>query len=133
MRLQPCLLSLILAINGCASFHSTKMEKWRASVANGDKPGIGIEIARTDNKIAGSMFILDPNKPNNFSAGLKMPILILKFSDEEIQFEVKGYEISVDKFVLDFDEPLSNKTVHAVLKQTNTTSSPQNFEFHRVQ
>jgi hypothetical protein len=124
-------LCLIFAF-GWASLNSKSGGTWRASVGNGDKPGIGIELSRTGNEIRGFIYLLDPNKAHDFTAGSRFPMEIHQTKEREIWFAVNWFPDRHEELVLRLNTPLSSNSVHAVLQSADGKDDPRDFEFIRI-
>lgn len=120
---------LCLLTTGCAQ---VRTETWRASVDNGDKPGIGIELARRTGTLTGRMFLLDPNRPKDFAAGLARPMQIHRFTATEIRFAVEWKPGVHDEMVLRLSSPLQGETAHGVLESAGRPGTPRDYEFFRM-
>jgi hypothetical protein len=116
--IAPC---LCLAGLGCsqhvAQIHEPGVTVWRASVANGDKPGNGIELVERAGEIRGAFFLLDPNRPHDFSAGCVFPTEVTRLTESEFRFVVRLNETVTDEFVIRLDEPLKCERVSATLRE----------------
>lgn len=66
----------------------TTTEIWRASTANGDKPGIGIELQREAGKTACVLYLLDPDHPHDFEWGHERPVTLTKTTPDKLEFTV---------------------------------------------
>ena len=126
------IFALCLLTAGCSSVPSTTTGTWRASVDNGDKPGIGIELTRHAETITGRMFLLDPNRPKDFAAGSARPMRIQYFTDTEIRFAVDWRSDVHDEMILWLSSPLQGQTVHGVLESVDRAGTPRDYEFVRT-
>lgn len=122
---------LCLFMVGCSSTGGTS-HVWRASEDNGDKPGIGIEIERTGEKIRGAMYLLDPKKPHDFGAGSPRRMEIHQANDREIRFAVQWLATRRDEMVLRFASPLSGRSVRGTLESAEGDDPPRAYQFARV-
>jgi hypothetical protein len=122
----------LVFIFGCEALNTKSVGTWRASVDNGDKPGIGIELNRTTNGIAGFIYLLDPNKPRDFAAGMRLPMQIHQITEQEIHFDVDWSPNVHDKMVLRLAKPLGGNSVNAVLQSTDGQDEPRDYEFIRI-
>lgn len=105
---------------------------WRASVDNGDKPGIGIELTRDKATLTGRMFLLDPERPKDFTAGSERPMQIHRFNDTEIYFAVDWEEDIHNEMILRLSSPLQLQNIRGVLQSTDKSGTPREYEFIRV-
>ena len=122
-----------LLYTGCSPKPPNAAATWRASAENGDKPGIGIELIREANGISGWLYILDPNKPHDFSAGSRHRMEIQKATDREIRFAVQLLPTRRDEMVLLLSLPLAGKAVFAVLRTQDGTGEPRTYEFVKTE
>jgi hypothetical protein len=90
---------------------------WRASEEHGDKPGIGFDITRAGDKITGFGYIIDPNKPGDFSAehSVKIPLEISRADDKVIDFTVQWNDSLKDQMILEPISPIGGKSFVGVL------------------
>jgi hypothetical protein len=123
------IFALALLLAGCSSVQHTATGTWRASEDNGDKPGIGIELTRHTETITGRMFLLDPNRPNDFAAGSPRPMRIQHFTDTEIRFAVDWHPDVHDEMILRLSSPLQGYRVHGVLESADHSGTPIDFDF----
>lgn len=98
-------------------------------MTNGDKPGIGIELSRTPHRVSGFMFILEPSKPHDFDAGLRLRMEIHSSTKQEIRFAVRGMP---DEMVLRLFSPLAGSSFHGELQSADGKDSPTEYEFMRI-
>lgn len=105
---------------------------WRASVDNGDKPGIGIELSRRTETITGRMFLLEPDRPRDFAAGSPRLMQIHRTTETEIRFAVDWLPDVHDEMVLRLSSPLQGKRVHGVLESVDRSGAPRDYEFIRT-
>lgn len=99
---------------------------------NGDKPGIGIELVRHAGRLTGSIFLLDPNRPNDFASGSARPMRIHRYTDTEIRFAVDWRSDLQDELILRLSSPLQGQRVRGVLESVNRAGRPRDYEFVRV-
>lgn len=99
---------------------------------NGDKPGIGIELTRAGDSITGTMYILDPNKPGDFSAGSRHSMKMQKASERELHFSVEWKADVRDDMVLLLNAPLKEKELIGTLQDANKIGTPREYKFVRV-
>ena len=105
---------------------------WRASNDNGDKPGNGIELTLHDSNILGRFFLLEPEKPHNFDAGIAFPIRILERRPHELVCEVRFSPTQLDKFVLKLPESFPQGKFDATMVDAEPGDTPIKFTFKRV-
>ncbi|HEV8059686.1 MAG TPA: hypothetical protein VGP68_07425 [Gemmataceae bacterium] len=105
---------------------------WQASFENGDKPGIGIELIRTKDGLSGWLFLLDPNKPHDFSTGSRRRMEIQKASDREIRFAVQWLPTQRDEMLLLLSSPLAGRSVSAELRSQDGQDEARTYEFIRI-
>jgi hypothetical protein len=122
----------LFLIFSCASLNTKSSGTWRASVANGDKPGIGIELSLAGSEVSGFMYLLDPNKPHDFKAGSRRPMDIHQAKEREIWFAVNWFPDLHDEMVLRLTAPLSGNSVHAILQSADGKDDPRDYEFIRI-
>ena len=119
---------LILVTAGC-SLGSRKATMWRASVDNGDKPGMGIELTRQAGALSGRMLLLDPNRPRDFGAGRSFPMQIRQSTETEIRFAVDWSPTSHKELILKLNSPLGSSGVRGTLSDADGTGRSEEYEF----
>lgn len=129
VHFKLAIVALCLLAASCAQIRT---DTWRASVDNGDKPGIGIELTRRGEALTGRMFLLDPNRPKNFSAGSARPMEIHRFTDKEVRFTVEWKPEIHDEMILRLSSPLQGERVHGVLESADRSDTPRDYEFVRT-
>lgn len=129
MKLFITLACVCLA--SCAPSGSTP-ETWRASEDHGDKPGIGIELVKLGADVSGAVFILDPNKPHDFTAGRRCPMQFQRQEPQDLYFTVKILPKRIDKMHLHLAAPLAGEQIKAILQMEDGSGSPVNYEFRRI-
>jgi len=73
---------------------------WRASTDNGDKPGNGIEITKSGSGLLGKFFLLDPDKPHDFTAGTALELRMVPRNDRVFECSVILDNAFTDRFLL---------------------------------
>jgi len=126
------IFALCLLTTGCSSGLFKTTETWRASVDNGDKPGIGIELTRRKEELIGRMFLLEPDRPQDFAAGSSRPMQIHRATDTEIHFALDWQPNVRDEMILRLSSPLQGKRVHGVLDSVDRLGTPRDYEFVRT-
>jgi len=119
---------LILVTAGCSSA-SREAAMWRASVDNGDKPGIGIELTRHAGALSGRMLLLDPNRPHDFGAGRPFPMQIRQSTETEIRFAVAWPPTLHEELILKLNSPLGSSGVRGTLSDADGTGRSEEYEF----
>lgn len=134
IRFQVLLLCFVLF--GC--FHVGQQTKvrnpsgvWQASENHGDKPGLGIELVEHSGKIDVKFFLLDPNKPRNFTAGRELPTEVLVQSTLELHVAVHVDENRTDQFILNLESALNQERVNAKLRNVEPNTVPVDLMFVR--
>jgi hypothetical protein len=122
---------LCLYLTSCSSDKIAATGTWRASVDHGDKPGIGIELTRGASTVTSRMFLLEPNRPHDFSAGSPRLMRILEASEKVIRFDVEWKPGVRSEMVLKLSEPLQGRRVRGTLEETNGSGAPEEFLFLR--
>ena len=122
-----------LAFASCSSPQAPRTETWRWSNEEGDKPGSGFELSRTGSKLAVAMFVLDPNKPHDFSAGWRANTKLQRVEPLDIYFTVDVPPEKAFNVHLHLNSPLQGDTVKAVMGDTESSSLSPEFKLHRVQ
>ncbi len=117
---------------GCGPPSGADRGRWRAYVENGDKPGIGIEIVRGGGSTTGSMFILDPNKPDDFSAGLPRRMQDVSATGLEMRYRVDWGADNRKNYVLMLESPLQDEPVLGVLQAADGAGAPRTYQFKRI-
>lgn len=129
MKLFIALTCVFLA--SCAPSGLTP-ETWRASEDNGCKPGIGMELVKRDAGVSGAVFILDPNKPHDFTAGRRCPMQFQRQEPQDLYFTVEILPERTDKMHLHLASPLAGELIKAILQMEDGSGSPVNYEFRRT-
>src|SRR5690349_14978624 len=132
MHFKLTIFALCLLTAGCSSIHSTTTATWRASVDNGDKPGVGIELTRRTETLAGRMFLLQPDRPHDFASGSPRTMQIHRATDTEIRFGVNWLGDIPDEMILRLSSPLQGQRVHGVLESADGSGAPREYEFVRT-
>lgn len=89
---------------------------WRASVDNGDKPGIGIVLVQRGDEVTGTFYLLDPEKPDDFEAGRGRPMEAIRWKGREIQFAVDLGGGQRVREILRLVDPLVGGSARATLR-----------------
>ncbi len=132
MQMKPIRLVCCLALASCSP-KEPKDVTWHASIDNGCKSGIGIELIQTDSSLSGAVFILDPDKPHDFASGRRCDMEIRRSEAQDICFTVHFLPQRSEDLHLHLKSPLMGDRVQAVLRDTTGSDAPTEFEFHRVQ
>jgi len=132
MRSKITIFVIALALTGCSSVEPATRGTWRASIANGDKVGIGIELTRTSHGVRGFMYLLDPNKPHDFAAGSRRRMEIHEFTDREIRFAVQWLPTLRAEKVLRLAAPLIGSSVRGEMQSADGQDEAQVYEFTRT-
>jgi hypothetical protein len=125
-------VGVCLALIGCSSLSTASRGTWRASDANGDKPGIGIELTRTSHGVSGFMYLLDPNKPGGFGAGSRRRMVIHEATEQELRFSVQWSPSQTDEMVLRLATPLRGSSVRGKLQSADGRDTATVYEFART-
>jgi hypothetical protein len=112
----------------------TASQVWRASMEDGDKPGIGFELQKKAGKITGVAYLLDPNFPHDFSHGMKCLMTIISQSPKEVRFLVPWSEKIKETLSFQFKEPEWPDSFEATVTQISSTEqfASQNYLFTAV-
>lgn len=78
------------------------------------------------------MYLLEPSKPHDFTAGSRRPMEIHQAKEQEIRFAVNWFPNLRDEMVLRLAAPLSGNSVHAVLQSADGQREPRDYEFVRT-
>lgn len=105
---------------------------WRASHPNADSPALAIELVRNGKKYNGAMFLLDPNRPTDFTTGKSYPMTVQSADDHEIHYTVEFLPHEPDELVLKLSKPVDGVSFHAVMETVDGRGSPVEFDFERV-
>lgn len=105
---------------------------WRASHPRGDDPAIGIELKRDGSKYSGTMFLLNPNAPQDFSYGPQFTMTIHSVDAQEIRYSVEFLPHEPDELVLRLNKPVDGPSFHAVMSSVDGRGEPLDFNFERV-
>ena len=122
----------LLLVVGCSPVSPSSSGTWRASVDNGDKPGIGIDLTRAANGISGFIFLLNPNKPHNFAAGSRRLMEIHRSTETEIYFAVQWLPTQREEMVLRLAAPLTEDSVRGELQSVGGKDTPRIYNFTRA-
>jgi len=82
-------------------------EVWRGSFRNGDKPGTGVEFVRIRGKFEGTLYIIDPNSPDDFSRARKVPMVLIAQEPGTLVFRVALGDRE-DQIRFEFPAPLTS-------------------------
>jgi hypothetical protein len=104
---------------------------WQTSTDNGDKPGIGIRLIGYEGQISGTFFLLDPDKPHDFSKGRAFPTQVVHTTQFDFRFLVRLNETQKDEFVITLEGPLKGRRVKATLRDLDGKGSPIALTFVR--
>ncbi|HVU38207.1 MAG TPA: hypothetical protein VHC95_07730 [Opitutales bacterium] len=129
MRRLILLIICGLALAGCWRGPSGT---WRASHPRGDDPALAMELTRDGSKFSGTMHLLNPNAPTDFSYGPVFPMKIESANNQEIHYSVEFLPHQPDELVLRFDQPPEGVKFHAVMTLANGAGDPIDFDFERV-
>jgi hypothetical protein len=95
--------------------------KWRASVTNGDKPGIGFLLNHTKRGLGGEFYILEPEAKGDFSKGVKYELLDMQQAGTTLKFNVKlqnGDKVETRAMQIELKEQLHDQDeVEATLSE----------------
>ena len=132
MRSKLTFAWLSVALAGCSSVGFGTTGTWRASVDNGDKPGIGIELTRNRGSITGRMFLLSPDRPHDFAAGSPHTMQIRYASETEIRFAVDWLPDFHEELILRLSAPLQGRRVRGTLESDEQTDAATEYMFVRI-
>ncbi len=128
---------------GCSGEKSVRTDRkdegatvWRASRANGDKPGVGYELIRTpkgdESHFKGTFYMLDPNKPHDFISGQSVELNIFQANDYEVHFQIPIPALQNEKYVFYLEGDWNSDEVYAIEQTSNTNARPLLFKFKRM-
>ncbi len=135
MRFRFLRLLFCLGLCGCSQDHRIAAETgtWRASNDHGDKPGNGIELrVGKTGEFQGRFFLLRPEKPNDFLAGVSLPMAISQHSANEVLFSVDFGNGQIDHMRLSFPHRITGNTCEGVLQDQGGGDAPIRFVFHKL-
>ena len=78
------------------------------------------------------MYVLDPNKPHDFGAGIRRPMEIHGCIEREIRFSVQFAPGPRDEMVLRLATPLTGMQVRGELQSADGQDTPRVYEFVRT-
>ena len=121
------IILITLALWGCALTNQRdqtgrrpRVNSWKGSIDDGDKPGIGLILSESAGEITGGTFyLLDPDEPHNFkAAGQTAQLRDIHKTTQGISFtfdlrerqETKSYT----NFLV-FSDQFTGNNVHAIL------------------
>lgn len=117
MRMRILILVVCVIASGCVQPPArTGRVVWEASAENGDKPGNGIRLVESSGQLSATYFVLDPNKPRDFSAGRELPTDTVKANPTEVRFVVHLNTNETREIVVRFRGPLSGKSLNAIVR-----------------
>ena len=105
---KPTLICLWFAVVGCRvqkehasqQVQSPQKMVWRASTENGDKPGAGIELLVFEAEIQAKFYLLDTDKPHDFSAGVSIPAKLKSRNTSELRLVATFGQAQVEELVV---------------------------------
>ena len=97
---------------------------WLASTDNGDKPGTGIKLVESGGQVGVTFFLLDPNKPHDFSTGKALSTEVVSFAGSELHLIVRLSETQKAEFILQMQGALKGKRVAATLRDAQGDGRP---------
>lgn len=128
-------LLFCLGLCSCSQDHRAVIETgtWRASNDHGDKPGNGIEL-RVDKtgELQGRFFLLQPEKPNDFLAGVSLPMAINQHTANEVLFSVDFGNGQIDRMKLSFPGGIAGNICEGVLQDQGGGDAPIKFIFRKL-
>ena len=133
--LLPMIKNLIVAVFAvllvsCSS-GVIKPETWHASTDNGDKVGVGIELIRSSAGLSGAIYILDPSKPHDFTAGRRCPMQIQRSEPQDLYFRVETLPGKLYDMHLHFATFLQGEKIQSTLQRADGSDSLDNYELHK--
>jgi len=126
------ILTSALLLCGCSITTPVPISTWRASEDNGDKPGIGIEIQQYEGWTKGRIFLLDPEHPHDFGAGLSEDMMIQRVTPTAIWFSVAWSPDHHQELILRFPSELRGRRVVGILETVDQSGAPKEYSFLRV-
>jgi hypothetical protein len=75
------------------------------------------------------MFLLDPNKPHDFTVGSRRLMEIHDASGQEIRFAVQWLPTKRDELVLRLSKPTGGTSIHGVLQSADGRDEMGAYEF----
>jgi hypothetical protein len=105
---------------------------WRASVERGDKPGLGMELSREPKGLVGAIYIMNPDKPGDFSVAQRYPIEVQRERPQDVFFVVFFAPHQPDRVLLKLNGPIAGPHFHAVMQSADGRGDPIDFDFERV-
>ena len=111
---------------------SSTSKIWRASVSNGDKPGIGIEIQDPGHDYACTVFLLDPKFEHDFSKRAKCPTTVNKQEKDMLEIIVQWSPDMTERLRLSLPEGIQEETFRAMLSNVDSTVPGTTCEFRRL-
>lgn len=127
------ILASTLLLCGCSITTPGPISTWRASEDNGDKPGIGIEIQQHEGRTKGRIFLLEPEHPHDFGAGVARDMMIQRVTATAIWFRVAWSPEDHEELILRFPSELRGRRVVGILETVDPSGAPKEYSFLRVQ
>jgi hypothetical protein len=106
---------------------------WRASLANGDKPGIGIELQRNAADVTCTVYLLDPDFPHDFAQGRKRPVTITASSETILEFTVRWSLRESENLRLNLRDGISGDEFRGELSGSVSGAKPEPLVFRRAE
>ena len=124
----PFVLLLFLIgihLSGCGVGSSSRVSYWTAHRENGDKPGIGYVLTvQGDGILAGKFYIMDPNKPGDFGAGVDFDFANITNIKTGATFTLPLPDKTNDSFYLLMDhKDLNSNSMEIFIKDTTEPDS----------
>ena len=125
MRIRFWPLATLVLLGGCAG---TQPATWLWSEENAGKPGVGMKILVEGQSTAGTFYILDPQKPHDFTAARQAaPFKNLTVAGNAMSFDVtliKGAGQATFHVVLELDGELAGGVGTAVKGRWQVDEAP---------
>jgi len=124
---------LCLVMLGCGQTEqSFSVGAWRASNDYGDKPGNGFELRITDQgKMEGRFYLLQPEKPHEFSQGASIPLKIERYGRNEMLFSLDFGAGQIEKMKLTFPQGVRGQSFDGFLQHQGGGDEPIKFVFRK--
>jgi len=106
---------------------------WRASFANGDKPGVGLELQRGASDVTCAVYLLDPDAPHEFRQGRKRPVTITNSLPKVLEFTVRWSLRESESLRLHLPDGIGSDQFRGQLSGAGPEEKPEMLVFRRTE
>lgn len=125
-------LLCVLGLSCAQRAGETDTEIWEASVDNGDKPGNGLRLIEKSGQMSAVFFLLNPNRPHDFSGAIPLSTTLTKLSNTEFKISVVFEQNVENELILRLKEPLRRSPVYGLLQDIAGDAPPIEMKLIRV-